>query len=274
MRKFKLKKCYPGSPGLGYETKFNNNDEDWSTPNMLIIDDCIDYPEFWEEVKEKFPKIISFRRISDKMLYTLGRYDLYWGKEVIRGYTLDVMITQGENTNYTEIYQVAVSETKVFKLGDLVNNPKLQRPMPFVITKFYFDCNNEHILCNGECCGNGHVNVMKVEHYTKPEPLLVTIDGFEVFEEDYIYWVRSDYTLGESKYYHKVHIKDSYSNLKYFKNKEAAEQFISENKPIYSKKQIKEAFENSFVRENYILDVPCCCADRFKEELFVKKLGL
>ena len=50
--KYRLVKKYPGSPGLGYETEFNNNGEDWNTPNMLIVADCKDFPEFWEEVKE------------------------------------------------------------------------------------------------------------------------------------------------------------------------------------------------------------------------------
>ena len=50
--KYRLVKKYPGSPELGYEPKFNNNGEDWNTPNMLIVADCKDFPEFWEEVKE------------------------------------------------------------------------------------------------------------------------------------------------------------------------------------------------------------------------------
>ena len=50
--KYRLIRKYPGSPGLGYETEFNNNGEDWNTPNMLIVADCKDFPEFWVEVKE------------------------------------------------------------------------------------------------------------------------------------------------------------------------------------------------------------------------------
>ena len=50
--KYKLIKCYPGSPKLGYITNFNENEEDWNTENLIIPPDCTDYPEFWEEVKE------------------------------------------------------------------------------------------------------------------------------------------------------------------------------------------------------------------------------
>lgn len=84
MKKFKLKKCYPGSPELGYETNFNNNDEDWGTPNMLIINDCINYPEFWEEIKE--PLFVTEDgveiQIGDKLHYLNKingvRGEYYW----------------------------------------------------------------------------------------------------------------------------------------------------------------------------------------------------
>ena len=85
MRKFKLKKCYPGSPGLGYETNFNSSDEDWNTPNMLIINDCLNYPEFWEEIKE--PLFVTEDgveiQIGDKLHYLNKingvRGEYYWG---------------------------------------------------------------------------------------------------------------------------------------------------------------------------------------------------
>jgi hypothetical protein len=50
--KYKLIKCYPGSPKLGYITNFDENEEDWNTENLIIPPDCTDYPEFWEKVKE------------------------------------------------------------------------------------------------------------------------------------------------------------------------------------------------------------------------------
>src|SRR5574344_1444664 len=100
----------------------------------------------WEEVKE-FPKIISFRRISDKMLYTLGGDDLYWGKEAIVGHTLDTMITQSENKGYTEIYQVAVSRTEVFTLGDKV------------IIEECNSSNNKGIIIYFKVANDGHIRV-------------------------------------------------------------------------------------------------------------------
>jgi hypothetical protein len=72
------------------------------------------------------------------------------------------------------------------------------------------------------------------------EPLFTTIDGYEVFEgDDYIFitehWIAVTNIKGSL--YHNTETRPR------FKVKELAEQFISENKPIYSKKQIKEAFQ-------------------------------
>lgn len=51
-----LIKKYPSSPEIGYITNFNEQDEDWSPPNMLIVDDCKDFPEFWISTKDYFNK--------------------------------------------------------------------------------------------------------------------------------------------------------------------------------------------------------------------------
>ena len=270
MRKFKHK-------STGFVAELNSNavnyilKENRQLPEQLplwVVENSND----WEEMKE-FPKIISFRKISDKTLYTLGKYDLYWGKEVIGGYTLDVMITQGKNTNYTEIYQVAVSETEVFTLGDKVIIDECNPLYNKGIIKYFKVANDGHIrveVSNG--CNVGVQMIKKA-----PEHLFVTEDGIEIFEGDTVHWVNSDICnyLYSTKFseFHPAILKGE-TMFKVFLTKGSAEEYIDDNKPIYSKKQIKEAFENSFVRENYILDVPYCCADRFKEELFVKKLGL
>ena len=277
MRKFKLIKEYEGSPQLGTEVNkcndfpnYNFNGGNYTT--VITAYFVENSPEFWEEVKEKFPKIISFRRISDKMLYTLGRYDLYWGKEVIGGYTLDTMITQGKNTNYIEIYQVAVSETEVFTLEDRV---KCYGEV-CNITGIYFNEHNQlSFRTNVKSLTVPETGVFDLDvKYSKikkaPTPLFTTEDNIEVCIPNLEVYLVNPTTLAmviiEAIQWDKTRLVFYY--------KENAEKYIDENKPIYSKKQIKKALENSFVRENYILNVPCCCADRFKKELFVKKLGL
>src|SRR5574344_944568 len=138
----------------------------------------------WEEVKE-FPKIISFRRISDKMLYTLDGDDLYWGKEAIVGHTLDTMITQSENKGYTEIYQVAVSETEVFTLGDkveiIMNRPKYSKS---TINRFELEANGCISVRVSEYCSVSLHDIKKA-----PEVLFVTEDGIEIFKGDKFYYI-------------------------------------------------------------------------------------
>lgn len=252
MRKFKHR--ITGNVAYKNKNEYNYVLEDGTqfpeTLPLWVVENSND----WEEVKE-FPKIISFRRNSDKMLYTLGRYDLYWGKEVIGGYTLDVMITQGENTNYTEIYQVAVSETEVFTLGDKVKHPF--DDSFDVISKFII-CNDPKrdvvwtldrpdmigkIVANvGNYFGNCNIEVSRLEK--APEVLFVTEDGVEVREGDTVYWINSNICnyLYSTKFseFHPAILKGE-TIFKIFSTKEAAEKYINENKPIYSKKQIREA---------------------------------
>ena len=116
--------------------------------------------------------------------------------------------------------------------------------------------------------------LLTIRKYNKikkaPEPLFVPEDNIEVCIPNLEVYLVNPTTLVmviiEAIQWDKTRLVFYY--------KENAEKYIDDNKLIYSKKQIREAAESSFVRENYILDVPCCCADRFKEELFVKKLGL
>lgn len=246
MRKFKLVREYPQSP-LKDTIVTKDIHGQYVAENPLLIFQRIDielYPEFWQEVKEKFPKIISFRRISDKMLYTLGRYDLYWGKEVIGGYTLDVMITQGKNTNYTEIYQVAVSETEVFTLGDRVK----YYGEVCNLTNIYFNEHNQlSFRTNVKSLTVPKTGVFDLDvKYNKikkaPEPLFVTEDGIEVFGGDFHFSVnKKTLTLadnGTAQIGNSASHKDVWWT---FSTKELAEKYIDENKLIYSKKQIREA---------------------------------
>jgi hypothetical protein len=276
MRKFKYKKSNSIVSG--------DSEKDYKLETGYLLPAwVVENSNDWEEIKEEFPKIISFRRISDKMLYTLGRYDLYWGKEAITGYTLDTMITQGENTSYTEIYQVAVSETEVFTLGDKVKHPFTdgfdviskfiicKDPKKDVVISIYRPDLIGKLVANvGNCLGNCNIEVSRLEK--APEVLFITEDGVEKHVNEDFYYIGDAWNLCITKCLYKG--DGDFSRFKTFHNREAAKQYISENKPIYSKKQVREAIESSFVRENYILNAPCCCADRFKEEIFKQKLVL
>lgn len=57
MKKYKLIKEYPGSPGLGYIT---------SSENLIRL--YREYPEFWEEIVEKDYEILSWRQKQYKCI--------------------------------------------------------------------------------------------------------------------------------------------------------------------------------------------------------------
>ena len=89
MRKFKLIKEYEGSPQLGTEVNkcndfpnYNFNGGNYTT--VITAYFVENSPEFWGEVKEKFPKIISFRRTdTSKYIINLTGRGLYGCNRII-----------------------------------------------------------------------------------------------------------------------------------------------------------------------------------------------
>lgn len=180
----------------------------------------------WEEIVEKDYEILEYKSIQ--------------GLHCEKGqYCFDV-VSQYGNPNEWFIYKIRRKSDGVeFKIGDKVYNPNC-KSQTFIIESFYLDCNNIHLLC-----GKGHINITKIEHYK--EPILITEDGYEMFEGDKVYFVE----IGE--YLHKgCEIVNSYKynyildkDFKFFKTKENAEKYIYENKPEFSRKQILNAINSN-----------------------------
>jgi len=221
----------------------------------------------WEEIKEEFPKIISFRKTdASKYMINLTSRDNY------NGWSLNGMLHAGEcvDSGDFEIYQVAVSETEVFTLGDrveiIMNRPKYSKS---TISRFELEANGFIGVRVSEYCSVSLHDIKKA-----PEVLFVTEDGVEIFKGDKFYYI--SILEPNPACYSGCAQKGSAmnTNYKYFSTVEAAKKYIDENKPIYSKKQVREALEESYFRESYILDMPYCCADKFKENIFKQKLGL
>lgn len=53
MKKYKIIKTYPGSDKLGTVITLDKNGECWTTPQLIIENDCKNNPEFFEEIVEK-----------------------------------------------------------------------------------------------------------------------------------------------------------------------------------------------------------------------------
>ena len=176
MKKYKLIKEYPGSPVLGTEVEecaslyMRNFSLDFDIHRINVIN----FPEFWEEIKEKEYEILTISSNDKNNTYDVGT--------VITFLDTEEPFDEGWQ-KYWNIHSVKrLSDGEIFTIGDTIRIKKLNNDGRFEISKFYFDCNNEHLLCNREKCGNGHVNITKIEHVK--QPLFITEDGKEIFEGD------------------------------------------------------------------------------------------
>jgi hypothetical protein len=128
---------------------------------------------------------------------------------------------------------------------------------------------------NGCTCtgfSKNHVVHATKEEYDKQnrEPILTTEDGVEIFEGDRVDYVTvqlySNFTFTTKGFMPKEHIR-------YFSTKEKAQEYIDNNKPVFSKQQVRDAI-NKTVNSgfNWYLN-----GTSIKEEfrnVFFKELGL
>ena len=226
--KYKLIKEYPGSGKLG----------------KILTNECEgieNYPEFWQEIKE-YPKIISFRTIGDTehSICSLN-YDKTYGN----GHHLLSSMLHDQpcvDSGDFEIYKVAKSETEVFTIGDKFTFKGLGGVnwmiKSDVIQGFYYY--NENIRVKYH---NGGIDINKI--IKTKDCLFITEDGVEIFEGNHFVWVTEDWDiLGDLACASSGKRKEN----KYFSNKGTAEKYINENKPMFSKKQIKDILkEKGFI---------------------------
>lgn len=220
MRKFKLVKKYPAcNLEIGSYIEFTGNCQQIIDINgNFLKSDLEKFTEFWEEIVEKDYEILMYRsKINTDIYFDNPEY------------------FSRLNSDW-EIYSIRRKSDGVeFKIGDKVYNPNC-KSQTFIIESFYLDCNNIHLLC-----GKGHINITKIEHYK--EPILITEDGVEIFKGD-IHWrliavIKENRTL---TFLEKSDEKGAFpyrgGGGKFFSTKEAAEKYLNENKPMYSKKEV------------------------------------
>jgi hypothetical protein len=268
MRKFKHKITGYIATETNSEKNYKVSEPKNFTIPKWIVEDSVD----WEEIKE-FPKIISYRAkyIEPDVSYHF--------KHVIESilkcnryayFASDVKYKYQDDPYYTdfEIYQVAISETETFTLGEKIYAPGTS--YKGILNEFRVIGNNEFKIGIGiGDLANIYIDMCSIKKYK--EPLFITEEGAGVNEGDVVYKVMKDTFCKTSEVYSN---QTTNNFCWYFASSGAADQYVDENKPIYSKNQIKEAIESSFVKETYILDTPYCQIDRFKEDIFKQKLGL
>jgi hypothetical protein len=133
------------------------------------------------------------------------------------------------------LYRSKKSKDEIFTLKDKVKNSKNEI---VIINTFYYqewEDNKIDVFCN---ITTGEYNMMNMN---KLKYIFITEDGRETFKEDTLYVV---HTLTYDSF--KTIINDEFlpiNDFKYFSSKEFAENYIKENKPKFSEKQILNAIE-------------------------------
>jgi len=248
-KKYKLRRWYPSLPN-----GIKEGDEVWRPQSKgckefwgyttdklcmsgtsISVKEVENNPKFWEEIKEKNYKILSFKdKLNTGRIYrsqSNGLYTVDCNKIL---YDEDQLL---RDANVTIHSVKRVSDNKIFTVGDKVKH------WVSSITRY-----NKWIISSIEV-KNGIVKLysgtgfhMSLQEVTKREDsLFTTEDGVDIYRGDRYYMVRklTNYNI-DSMIAHSDSGKEK-SRYTYFSTKEKAEEYIEENKPRYSKKDIKKA---------------------------------
>jgi len=235
MKKYKLIKKYPSLPTtmeVGFEVEWNERVNRYHhAPTLdLFYDDWVEnFPEFWEEVGIKEFKILT--QVKDGYLFD----------EVVEGDGISVCVASVvSKDNILKVKRL--SDGEVFTLGDRVHFGENG-----IITKFNIILNT--LLINidyDKGLGNGYNNVGINAIKKRKIPLLITEDGEELFGGDSYYRVLGDFTL--SRFHINKTFSNSHTGAKFFSTKEKAEEYIKQNKPIFSLKDLSEIMQGTFTK--------------------------
>lgn len=241
MRKFKLIKEFPLSPAKGTIATFKTMQEEiegiydmGAIPN-LILTDCTQFPEFWEEVKEQEFEILEFTAQVTGLKHVLREDGKYNPNGLSKETLLEHSVLPLQITKIKQLF-----DNEDFSIGDDVLFYGTSTKIKEI---YYNEYNQLSFKVEGNVAPLTGCFMKNHPHFKKaPKPLFVTEDNVEIFEGDEYFSVRLD-TLEILK--PNENWASSLKLIKYFSTKEAAEKYIDENKPIYSKKQIKEALDTT-----------------------------
>lgn len=205
-----------------------------------------------EETKQEY-EILEFKRTdgkggwgnnSAKLNKKDGKYYINEGTS----FTLYSMLNSIVSVSSGDFYISKIrrlSDNEEFSIGDKVKISKLKHiDGSFTIDKFYFDFNNNKLLCNGSNTGNGNVSITKIEK-VKKEKIFTTEDGIDIFEGDECFAVSNNFDLLFTAFVPKDYQKQNI--IKTFSTKEKAEEYIMLNKKQFSLQDIIDVNSEKFV---------------------------
>ncbi len=219
------------SKGVKYTIKEVN--EYFENTDWIVIEDKEESTKEWE--------ILEFKRPDETSPYPIwilledGKYNTPESKEGL--YELNEMLYGDDSVETGDfiIHKIKrLSDNEVFTIGDMITGATYSTPREI----------QEFILVHGELEIKQKGGYTKIEYVQKAKSVLFTTeDGVDVYEGDKVYTVLKDASRSFIDRIDACGRKSS--KLVYFSTREAAEKWIDDNKPIYSKKQIKDALVNN-----------------------------
>lgn len=207
----------------------------------IVTIDGIQYKRVIAEAKEEYPKIVAIRSNHPSEEGVIITYNGEQSVSRSDGLTCScISLSAALKVDFVEIYSVAKSENEVFTVGDETQHGK--------ITGFLLGEDGPGIYVSIEGYETIKWNVMDLLKAPERKPLFTTEDGVEIYE-DGEYWIVDKDLYLENKVT-KIHrgtiaIIKRFPENKRFSTREAAEAYIRENKPEFSRKQIREAIEKA-----------------------------
>lgn len=212
MAKYKLIKKFPGSAFLG--TVIDTDDVAFG-----ITYNYTDYPEFWEKVGEKDWEVLKTEYIPGKRgfdtddtssMYKITSIKRKCDREIFSvGDKLD--LRDGEVRKITGI---SLDDTGVSEFS--------KRSIPWL------ECGKDYGTC-----------LDLAVHYK--EPILITEDGVDLYEGDTVYITSIDANfLSERNIRRDDPVFNKNVSFKFFAKEENVANYIKENKPMYSRKEVRD----------------------------------
>ena len=227
---------------LEFDTRYYLVKNESHIPSRLI-----ENSNDWEEVKEQEFEILEFTAQVTGLKHVLREDGKYNPNGLSKETLLEHSVLPLQITKIKRLF-----DDEDFSIGDRVIYNYKANYAPWIIDNFLLRSDGK-ILARSK---NNYICVVVSEIKKAPEPLFVTEDNVEIFEGDnyWFYWTKNPASMQYVNIPYEVFNakkldRDSvYSHsAKFFSTKEAAEKYIDENKPKYSKKEIKEALSKVYL---------------------------
>ncbi len=214
-------------------------------PNFIIPKAFIHDSSDWEEVKEKEYTILSFVHPSGDIYEKSGKNEfIYISKRDASAYSEENAI------KYLNIHSVRRERDKQdFTIKDQMKPLTTDsKNVTLFIEKIELIGNTIHLWGN-----NYTISLMCAEKAPIRKPILITEDGKEIYEGDnyslFSVLTKANWQEGRRSIKHALEFS---SKWKHFHTKEAREEYIKWNKPMYSLRDVENATFGSVEVTEYL----------------------